>query len=252
MSVLKFDNVSKVFFTPTQETVALEKLSFEINEGEFVAIIGPSGCGKSTVLSLISGLIEPTDGQIYLESHNNVGYMLQRDHLFEWRTIWKNVVLGLEVKKQLNQQSADYVRGLMKKYGLAEFEKHYPTQLSGGMRQRVALIRTLATNPKLLLLDEPFSSLDFQTRLSVCDDVHNVIKSENKTAILVTHDISEAISMADRIIVLTKRPASVKVEHKTNLNQPTPLKRREDKSFGEQFEYLYKQLNGENYAKTDS
>lgn len=252
MSVLSFDKVSKVFFTPTQETVALEDLTFEVNEGEFVAIIGPSGCGKSTILSLISGLIEPTAGKISLQKDNSVGYMLQRDHLFEWRTVWRNVVLGLEVKKQLDEKSFYFVKELMKKYGLAEFEKHYPTQLSGGMRQRVALIRTLATNPKLLLLDEPFSSLDFQTRLAVCDDVHHVIKSENKTAILVTHDISEAISMADRVIVLTKRPARVKVEHKTNLHQPTPLKRREDKSFGEQFEYLYKQLNGEKYAKTNS
>ena len=244
MSVLRFDNVSKVFFTPTQETVAVDKLSFEVNEGEFVAILGPSGCGKTTILSLISGLIEPTSGTISIASKDCVGYMLQRDHLFEWRSIWKNITLGLEIKKCLNEQNVNYVKMLMSKYGLAEFEKHYPNQLSGGMRQRVALIRTLATNPKLLLLDEPFSSLDFQTRLSVCDDVHKVIKSENKTAILVTHDISEAISIADRIIVLSKRPAHVLVEHVTNLHQPTPLKRREDKSFGEQFEYLYHQLNG--------
>ncbi len=244
MSVLRFDNVSKVYFTPKQETVAIQDLSFAVEEGEFVAIIGPSGCGKSTILSLISGLIEPTSGTVSVPS-NSVGYMLQRDHLFEWRNIYKNVTLGLEINKGLNESSSRYVKDLMQKYGLGEFERHYPSQLSGGMRQRVALIRTMATNPKLLLLDEPFSSLDYQTRLAVCDDVYRVIKSENKTAILVTHDISEAISMADRIIVLTKRPAHVKVEHATGLLQPTPLKRREDKSFGKQFEFLYHQLNGE-------
>ncbi|MBR2974841.1 MAG: ABC transporter ATP-binding protein [Clostridia bacterium] len=252
MSVLRFDNVSKVFFSATQETVALQNLSFEVKNGEFVAIIGPSGCGKSTILSLICGLIEPTSGKIETFDGGSVGYMLQRDHLFEWRTIEKNVTLGLEIKKLLDQSNLSFVRALMEKYGIAEFANRYPHELSGGMRQRVALIRTLATNPQLLLLDEPFSALDFQTRLAVCDDVHRVIKSENKTALLVTHDISEAISMADRIIVLTKRPARVLVEHVTNLGQETPLKRREDKSFGKQFEYLYHQLNGDDNAKTNS
>ncbi|MBQ8873677.1 MAG: ATP-binding cassette domain-containing protein, partial [Clostridia bacterium] len=179
-------------------------------------------------------------------------YMLQRDHLFEWRTIWKNVTLGLEINKTKTAANCQYVENLLKKYGLWEFAKHYPPQLSGGMRQRAALIRTLATNPDLLLLDEPFSALDFQTRLAVCDDVYKIIRSENKTAVLVTHDISEAISMSDRILVLSSRPSSVILVHETGLSDiDTPLKRRESAQFAPQFEMLYNLLNsqkGANYG----
>lgn len=242
MPILRFNNVSKVFYTERQETVAVQNLSFEINEGEFVALIGPSGCGKTTILSLVCGLIKPSSGAID-KNGGTVGYMLQRDQLFEWRTIMRNITLGLEIQRTKTPQNLQHACDLLKKYGLWSFRNHYPQQLSGGMRQRVALIRTLATNPSLLLLDEPFSALDFQTRLAVCDDVYKIIRSEGKTALLVTHDISEAISLADRIIVLTSRPATVLTTHETNLgNIATPLKRRESPDFARQFELLHKYL----------
>lgn len=246
MKVLELKDVSKVFYSKTQETVAVSNLSFDVNEGEFVSIIGPSGCGKTTILSLVCKLIAPTSGQVCLQSNSHVGYMLQRDQLFEWRTIEKNVQLGLEVMHKLTDENKAYTDNLLKKYGLWEFRKHYPSELSGGMRQRAALIRTLATDPDLLLLDEPFSALDFQTRLDVCDDVYAIIKSEKKTALLVTHDISEAISLSDRIVVLTARPATVLTIHEPHLNDlPSPLKRRESPDFAPQFELLHKYLHGE-------
>ena len=171
--------------------------------------------------------------------------MLQKDHLFEWRTVYSNVTLGLEIQKKVTPNNLQAAHDLLKKYGLWEFRKHHPQELSGGMRQRVALIRTLATNPDLLLLDEPFSALDFQTRLEVCDDVYSIIKREKKTALLVTHDISEAISLADKVIVLTKRPATVKAIHETHMeNIDTPLKRRQSPEFSAQFELLHEYLHG--------
>ncbi len=244
MTILKFNNVSKVFYSKTQQTTAVENLSFSVDEGQFVAIIGPSGCGKTTILSLVCQLILPTRGSVEFFGEGEVGYMLQRDQLFEWRTIEKNVLLGLEIKGKVTEENREFAHQLLRKYGLWEFRKNYPSQLSGGMRQRAALIRTLATRPNLLLLDEPFSALDFQTRLSVCDDVYGIIKKENKTALLVTHDISEAISMADTVIVLTKRPAQVLAVHQTHLQDiETPLLRRESPTFSKQFELLHKYLN---------
>ena len=246
MTILELQDVSKVFYSKTQQTTAVSHLSFDVKEGEFVAIIGPSGCGKTTILSLICKLIEPTNGKIVTSNDNAVGYMLQRDQLFEWRTIEKNVYLGLEIMHKYNAETKAYADELLKKYGLWEFRKHYPQEISGGMRQRAALIRTLATNPDLLLLDEPFSALDFQTRLEVCDDVYSIIKSEHKTALLVTHDISEAISLADRIVVLTKRPSTVLTIHETGLGDiETPLLRRQNPSFSKQFELLHNYLHGE-------
>lgn len=246
MTILELKDVSKVFYSKTQQTTAVSHMSFDVQEGEFVAILGPSGCGKTTILSLICKLITPTGGRIITNSDNAIGYMLQRDQLFEWRTIEKNVYLGLEIQRKFNSETKAYADDLLKKYGLWEFRKHFPQELSGGMRQRAALIRTLSTNPDLLLLDEPFSALDFQTRLEVCDDVYSIIKKENKTALLVTHDISEAISLADRIIVLTARPATVFAIHNTGLGDiPTPLKRRESPTFSKQFELLNKYLHGE-------
>jgi len=250
LHILEIKNISLNYYGKNTETEALKNLSFEINEGEFIAIVGPSGCGKTTLLSLISGILKPTNGKILLKGkeisgvNSNVSYMLQRDHLFEWRTIKKNILLGLEIQKKLNDNTISRIENLLEKYDLKDFAKSYPHQLSGGMRQRVALIRTLATNPDILLLDEPFSALDFQTRLKVCDDVYKIIKNEQKTAILVTHDISEAISMADRIIILTKRPAQIKRIHVTNLNNyPSPLARRESNDFSKQFEKIWKELN---------
>ena len=190
MDILTFDKVSLTYQTVEGETTALKDVTFSVREGEFVSLVGPSGCGKTTILSLISGLIKPTTGTVSVMGKpvtgrtDDTGYMLQRDQLFDWRTIKSNVLLGLEVRKTKTEQNIAYAEDLLNKYGLGEFTKHYPRQLSGGMRQRVALIRTLAFRPKILLLDEPFSALDFQTRLSVCDDVSSIIKSEKKTAIL--------------------------------------------------------------------
>ena len=244
MKILELKNVQKIFYTKTQETTAVENLSFEVQNGEFVALLGPSGCGKTTILSLIAGLLEPTKGEIHVHQ-NAIGYMLQRDQLFPFRTIRRNILLGLEIQHKLTHDNVENAYNLLRKYGLWEYVNSYPNALSGGMRQRVALIRTLATNPELLLLDEPFSALDFQTRLSVCDDVYDIIKKEHKTALLVTHDISEALSMADRIIVLTKRPAKVLTIWESNLKDiPTPLGRRESPLFSKDFELLHGYLRG--------
>lgn len=245
--LLEFKNVSLTYQTPTDEINAINGLSFNCCDGEFVSIIGPSGCGKTTVLSLIAGLLLPSKGKILIEGEsvnnkNSLGYMLQKDQLFPWRTIEKNVLLPLEIKGIKTQKNIDYANELLIKYGLGDFKKSFPDQLSGGMRQRAALIRTLVFNPKLLLLDEPFSALDAQTRLSVCDDVYKIIKAEKKTAILVTHDISEAISMSDKIIVLTARPAQVKSIFRPDLDGDSPIRKRESKDFGILFEKIWKEL----------
>ena len=251
MKYLEFKDVSFNYFTLKNEFTALQNLSFSIDKGEFVSIVGPSGCGKTTILSLIAGLLEVTSGEILLEGNNlsdaNIGYMFQRDHLFEWRTIYQNITLGLEIKgKKKNVEDANRINDLLTKYGLIDFKNNHPSQLSGGMRQRVALIRTLAMQPKLLLLDEPFSALDYQTRLDVCDDVKKIITEQKQTAILVTHDISEAISLSDKVIILTKRPASVKREVQLCFDKNlSPLKRRDDKSFSSYFNLIWEELGNE-------
>lgn len=248
--LLELKDVSLTYQTPKDEITAIKNLSFYCNKGDFMSIIGPSGCGKTTVLSLIAGLISPTSGEISLSGEKNItkrknlGYMLQKDELFAWRNIEKNIYLPLEIKKIKDKSAKENANALLKKYGLYEFRKNYPDELSGGMRQRVALIRTLVSNPELLLLDEPFSALDYQTRLSVCDDVYKIIKSEQKTAILVTHDISEAISMSDIIVVLTARPAKVKSVFSPNLSGDSPIRKRESPEFGIWFEKIWKELNG--------
>lgn len=233
------------------ETNALENINLSVAEGEFVSIVGPSGCGKSTLLSLVSGLLTPTAGSVSVNGEKvngpsfMVGYMLQKDHLFEWRTIFENALLGLEITGKLNDVTKNRAAGLLKTYGLYDFRDKYPSQLSGGMRQRAALIRTLATNPKILLLDEAFSALDYQTRLAVTEDIYSIIKKENKTAILVTHDISESISMADRVVVLTKRPGTIKNIHRITLScdKRTPLCSREAPEFRHYFNKIWKELD---------
>lgn len=240
--VLRFENVSMHYHSKQGETIAVENLDFSVNEGEFVAIIGPSGCGKTTLLSLAAGLLPPTDGAVKTNGCS-FGYMLQKDELFPWRTIEKNIFLPLEVKRTNTPEHRARALALAEKYGLKQFLKNYPSSLSGGMRQRAALIRTLAVDPDVLLLDEPFSALDYQTRLSVCDDVYKIIRSEKKTALLITHDISEAISVADRILVLSHRPARVVASHDVNFPESEPLKRRENKEFSKWFEVLWKELN---------
>ena len=250
--ILNLQHISYTYHTLEGETPALSDISFSLNKGEFAAIVGPSGCGKSTLLSLICGLLPCSDGQITIngrhlkESTTNVGYMLQHDELFEWRTIYNNVILGLEIQHALTARTKKRAHELLNIYGLSDFENSRPSELSGGMRQRAALIRTLLPDPQLLLLDEPFSALDYQTRLSVSDDVWAILKKENKTALLITHDISEAISMADRIIILSSRPATVKKEITLQLSCPgerTPFLARSSPEFKDYFNLVWKELN---------
>lgn len=244
MKVLELNNVTKTFYTEIGELKVLDDISFSVSPGEIVAIVGPSGAGKSTILNLISGLILPTEGKV--NTFCDIGYMFQKDQLFEWRTVWNNVTLGLEIKKIKDNDSYENVKEMLKKYGLGEFINNYPYELSGGMRQRIALIRTLATKPNLLLLDEPFSALDFQTRMRVSDDVYKMIRDENLSAILVTHDISEAIAIADKVIVLSKRPAKIKKIHEikmSDLNTITPLTKRTSNEFRSYFDEIWRELN---------
>ena len=246
--LMNLDNVGLIYQSKSGETEAVKNFNLKVSEGEFVAIVGPSGCGKTTMLSVMSGILKATSGKVFAlgkeisESKAYIGYMFQRDELFEWRTVWQNIMLGLELKKGITEADKNYAKSLVQKYGLNDFIHKKPRELSGGMRQRVALIRTLVLKPEILLLDEPFSALDFQTRLSVCDDVFNIIKSERKTAILVTHDISEAISMADRVVVLSKRPATVKKIFKIDINGKTPLEKRKDSKFSTIFNKIWREL----------
>lgn len=241
--VLKVKNISKIYQAENGEVEAVKNVSFSVEEGEFVSLIGPSGCGKSTVLSIIAGLEEKTSGDIKIDGQ--IGYMLQKDSLLEWLTIYKNVLFGLEIKNIKTTENVKYVENLLKKYNLYEFKDKYPNQLSGGMRQRAALIRTLAIKPKILLLDEAFSALDYQTRIMVTKDIYEILKNEHITALIVTHDISEAISMSDRVIVLSNRPAVVKEIHTIDfeMENRTPLNCRESPKFSKYFDTIWKGLN---------
>lgn len=239
--ILSFRNVDYTYHTLSGETQAIKGLSFDVERGQFVSVIGPSGCGKTTILSLAAGLIKPSGGEIVKEKCD-FGYMLQRDALFPWRTVEENIRLPLEVKKKNTPETRENALRLAEKYGLADFLKKKPAELSGGMRQRVALIRTIAAGPEILLLDEPFSALDYQTRLKVCDDVQAIIKGEKKTALLVTHDISEAIALSDKVIVLSSRPACVIAEHEINFGCNNPKSRRESPEFAYTFELLRSEL----------
>lgn len=257
--ILKLKNISYSYHTLEGELPVLHKISFQIIPGEFISIIGPSGSGKSTLLNILSGLLLPEEGEIQLQGENlidkkrnsssfPIGYMLQQDHLFEFRTIWENVTLGLEINKKLTPNNISYVTSLLKRYNLYEFKDKKPSQLSGGMRQRAALIRTLALNPDILLLDEPFSALDYQTRLEVSDDIAKIIKENGKTALLVTHNLSEAIGLSDRILVLSKRPAVLKKELSIKLTLPSNQKLgyRYAPEFNLYFDELWEDLNNEN------
>lgn len=233
------------------ETEALKDINFTVNEGEFVSIVGPSGCGKSTVLNIVAGLLKPSSGKVCIDGSEcnviskKIGYMFQRDHLFEWLNVWDNIALGLKIQQSLDNKAVEKINQLLKNYSLWDFRKHKPDELSGGMRQRVALIRTLALDPDVLLLDEPFSALDYQTRLNVSDEIYQIIKQEEKTVIMVTHDISEAVSMSNRIIVLSKRPATVKKIIDINFEKEyaTPLKHREAPEFRVYFNNIWKELD---------
>lgn len=249
--LLKIDHVSYNYHSLEGETPAISDISFHVNEGEFLAIVGPSGCGKSTLLSLIAGLISPDEGGIYINqkdikySEKNIGYMLQKDHLLEWRTTLKNLTLGLEIQHKLTDSSYVTINSLLNTYGLITFKNSHPKELSGGMRQRAALIRTLLLEPDILLLDEPFSALDYQTRIEVSDDIWGIIRKEKKTAILITHDISEAVSMADRIIILSHRPSKVKkvIDVNLSIDERTPFHARSAPEFKDYFNLIWKELN---------
>ena len=243
-NILELLDISHAYHGMEGETPALSHLSFSLKQGDFVSIVGPSGCGKSTLLSIISGLIPPESGKVTLNG-NHIGYMLQKDHLLEWRNVYRNIILGLEVQHSITGGTKEKAYKLLKQYGLEQFANAKPSELSGGMRQRVALIRTLILEPDLLLLDEPFSALDYQTRLAVGDDIGQIIRREKRTAILVTHDLAEAISLGDRVIVLTERPGSVKtiVPIKFPEEKNMPLLRRNTPEFNEYFHAIWKELN---------
>lgn len=250
---LEAEDLCYSYHTLEGETKAISHISFDVRDGEFFAVVGPSGCGKSTLLSLLCGLIEPEEGRIFIDGKARqdsgavIGYMLQRDHLFEWRSILSNVSLGLEIQNRLDHKAREELGKMLDTYGLSQFQDAKPGQLSGGMRQRAALIRTLALKPDILLLDEPFSALDYQTRLEVCDDISTIIRTQKKTAILITHDLSEAISVADRVLVLSSRPA--KVRHVMEISFAPefdrPLARRNAPEFSAYFNELWKTLKTE-------
>ena len=242
--IVDVKNLTKNFYNKEGEVEVLKNINFSLNEGEILTILGPSGSGKSTILNILTKLLEPTSGEVNIKG--NIGYMFQRDHLLEWRNIMDNITIGLEIQHQKTPQAISKIENLLKTYGLWDFRNMYPKELSGGMRQRVALIRTLAVNPDILLLDEPFSALDYQTRILVSDDIYKIIKNENKSTILVTHDISEAISMSDKIAVLSKRPATVKNIYDIDLKiteKRTPIVSRSAENFKDYFNILWKEID---------
>ena len=244
MKILEVNNLNKTYHTLKSETKTLDDISFSIDRGDFISIVGPSGCGKSTILSILSGLINKSSGEININKNITMAYMLQDDCLLPFKTILENCLIGLEINKKLNNENKEYVINLLNTYGLGDFLNSYPNNLSGGMRQRVALIRTLAIKPDILLLDEALSALDYQSRLAISDDLYKIIKQEGKTAIMVTHDIGEAISMSNKVIVLTKRPAKVKNIYEIKYsNKSTPMNNRSSKEFPKYFDLIWRDLD---------
>ena len=246
--LLTMQNVTARYQSPDGELTAAENISLTVSQGEFVSIVGPSGCGKSTLLTIMAGLKRPSEGKVLLDGEpitgpgGKIGYMLQKDNLLEWRTIYKNILLGLEIRNRLTPENIEYAKGLLRTYGLWDFRDRYPSQLSGGMRQRVALIRTLAVKPEIFLLDEAFSALDYQTRLTVTDDIYSILRREGQTMVMVTHDIPESVSMSDRVVVLSGRPARIKQIHTIELGDLTPLERRDDIRVNEYSNEIWKEL----------
>ncbi len=250
MAILHVEHVRQVYQSKEGETVALQDIAFSMQKGEFYSVVGPSGCGKSTLLSIIAGMLPAADGRVLIAGEEvngpsrHIGYMLQQDNLLEWRSIRQNVLLGLEIRHQLTPDMVARADRLLETYGLSAFADHHPSQLSGGMRQRAALIRTLAVNPDILLLDEAFSALDYQTRLEVTEDVYRIIKQEKVTTLMVTHDIPESISMGDSVVILTARPAVIReiLPIRFSLSSRTPLTCRNQPEFGEYFNHIWKEL----------
>ena len=240
--IVEFKNVSKSFVTTKEITKVLDNLSFKINKGQIVSIVGPSGCGKSTILNIIADLEKADEGNVFVQG--KIGYMFQKDNLLSWRNVYDNITIGLEIQRKMNLENKTYIDKLLTKYQLEDFKYFYPKQLSGGMKQRVAIIRTLALNPDILLLDEPFSALDYQTKLTVQEDIYKIIKNEKKTTILVTHDVTEAISLSDVVIVLSNRPAKIKQIVNIDFNDPnkTPLSVRSNPLFQEYFNTIWKEI----------
>ncbi|HUC94347.1 MAG TPA: ABC transporter ATP-binding protein [Paenibacillus sp.] len=253
MAQIELRDVGLSYFTLMQETEALRDINLTVEQGEFISVVGPSGCGKSTLLSLVSGMHKPTKGRVEIDGREvagnspKVGYMLQHDHLFEWRDVLGNVTVGAEIRRMDRKKAEGKALELLERYGLGGFAHHNPSQLSGGMRQRVALIRTLVTEPDIMLLDEPFSALDYQTRLTLADEIHGIIKDQGKTAILVTHDISEAISMADRVMVMSRRPSTISTVYDIRFEEGTglsPWRKREAARYNQYFNAIWRELEG--------
>ncbi len=243
--ILEIKNLSKNYHDLNGEIKAIDNVSFDVNENEFISIVGPSGCGKSTLLSILAGTTKKSSGQIkWLDQNTRIGYMLQTDCLFPWRTILENTLIGLEITNSLTEENKQYVINLLNTYGLKDFINKYPDSLSGGMKQRVALIRTLAVKPHILLLDEAFSALDSQSRLKVSEDVYKIIKKEKKTAIMVTHDINEAITLSEKVIVLSKRPSKIKNIYEINFeNERSTINTRKEKNYNDYYDKIWRDLN---------